>query len=667
MVLALLSFVLPARAQTPVIDSLQRIIAVNRQDSTEASTYIRLADELARINVIEAKRCSYNAMFLARRLNLPLTLSAAYSDLVIMNGQTNLPDSARYFLSLLEQLARANKAGKVQGNYYSTAGLFYRREGNYKAALPFLMECLQLYTTEDNQIGMAGQSLNIGNNYLDMAQYKNAMSYHLKALNIFEALGNKRGISFCYNAIGNDFIELKQYADGLPYLERSLALKAALNDKRGKASGYTNLGVVQEGLGDFEKALDDYKEALSINRELKLSTEEAKGDLNIGRLYGRMHQPDSARRYLGLSRSLVQQISDTALLAAVNVEIAGLENNLSRERSAEKTFLSTLKTSIEMGDKKEEIGNYKFLSDFYKKNKQYDKALGYNERYHNEIDSMQNKELQLQMKGLERQYNLAKKEKEIDLLKEEKLLYQANSRNHAIFQYAALICLLLLVVIGCLVVLRNRVVQNARRLIEIEKIRNNIARNLHDDIGSTLTSINILSSLTLQQAAGDEKFIRDLEKIKDRSATIMESMGDIVWAINPANDPLDRTIWKMKEFAVEIFEPAGIGFTFKEDDRLADLKLGVAERKNFYLIFKEAINNIVKYSGATETEISLQTTANRFSLWIRDNGRGFDATKQYSGNGLKNMQSRATEMNAVLEVDSSPAAGTRVYVAVPIT
>jgi two-component system sensor histidine kinase UhpB len=665
--LVLLLLASSARAQTTVIDSLQKIIARNGHDSTEASTYIHLADEFTRTNLIEAKRCSFNAMALSRRLGLPKVLSAAYADLVIINGQTNQPDSAKYYLSLLQQLADGSAFNKVKENYYSTAGLFYRREGNYKAALPFLENCLQLLTAEDNKIGMAGQSLNIGNNYLDMGMYKNAMTYHLKALNIFESIGNKRGISFCYNAIGNDFIELKQFADGLPYLERSLALKSELNDKRGKATGYINLGVLQEGLGNYEKALFDYRMALAINRELRLTTEEAKTDLNIGKLFATMNRPDSASAYFDHSRTLLLQMGDTALLASVSLEMAGLQNNLRRRRSAEKTFLSTLNTSIEMGDKKEEISNYKYLSDFYAKNKQYDKALGYNERYHNEMDSMLNKDLQVQMKELERQYSMEKKEKEIDLLKEERLLYQANLRNQEIFRYGALVFLLLLIIIGFLVVVRYRVVQKAMRLVEIEKMRNNIARNLHDDIGSTLTSINILSKVALQQANGDEKFVRDLEKIKDRSATIMESMGDIVWAINPANDPLDKTIIKMKEFAAEIFEPAGIGFTFREDEKLADLKLGVAERKNFYLIFKEAVNNIVKYSGATEADISLQATAHLFSLKVSDNGRGFDVTKQCAGSGLKNMQSRASEMNAVLEVDSSRATGTRVYVAVSIT
>jgi two-component system, NarL family, sensor histidine kinase UhpB len=660
-------FVPSAGAQTPAIDSLQRIIARGQQDSTEAITCIRLADEFSRTNLAEARKCCFSAISLSRRLNLPTILSAAYADLVVMNGQTNQPDSARHYLSLLQQLAGGSTVKRVKENYYSTAGLFYRRTGNYKAALPYLQECLRLLMAEDNKTGMAGQSLNIGNNYLDMGQYKKAMTWHLKALKIFETLGNKRGISFCYNAIGNDFVELKQFADGLRYLQRSQALKTELNDTRGLAFGYNILGQAQEGLGDYEKALLDYRQALAINRELKLVTEEAKTDLNIGKLFERINQADSAKEYFQQSKTLIRQIDDTALLASVNQEMEALQNNLIRIRSTEKTFLSTLSTSIEMGDKKVEVSNYKFLADFYAKNKQYDKALGYNERYHSQMDSMQGKELQLQMKALEQQYSMEKKEKEITLLKEEKLLYQANLRNQEIFRYASLVFLLLLIIIGFLVVVRYRVVQKTMRLVEIEKIRNNIARNLHDDIGSTLTSINILSKVALQQAAGDERIVRDLEKIKDRSATIMECMGDIVWAINPANDPLDRTILKMKEFAAEILEEAGIGFTFQEDDKLADCTLGVTERKNIYLIFKESIHNMVKYSGATEADITLQKTANRFSLKISDNGKGFDTTRQHAGNGLKNMQGRASEMNAVLVVDSSPATGTCVYVAVPIT
>ena len=706
-----------AGAQSPVIDSLQKIVLQGREDSTAAVVYIRLTDEYARINIAEAKKWALQAESLSRKLGLASTLSLAYSELTTLNVQTNQPDSARHYLELLKELAGNHPTVKIREDYNFTAGLYYRKQGNYKASLPYMLESLRLITLEGNKTGMAGQNLNIGNSYQSLGEYKNAMVYHLRALALFDSLGNRRGLSFCYNSIGNDYMSLNQFGQALPYIEKSLALKNELNDKKGKAVSYMNLGEIEASLDHPEKALSGYRESLALNKELKLTLEEAKVDFDIGKLYAKQRQGDSAREYFYRSRSLFRESRDTAYVYAVDAELANLSNManetaarsggtipisgeaVSRDavpksneavpvlnekasgqllvsgnaggqggsKAAEKIFLNTLSTSKAMGDKGMEINNYKYLSDYYAKSSQYDKALAYNEKYHSVLDSIENNELQLQLRTLEGQYNLEKKEKEIRLLKEEKLLYQANLRNQELFRYGVLLLLVLLVIIGVLWAARNRVLQKAGRLIEIEKLRNQIARNLHDDIGSTLTSINILSKVALQHANGNASVTDDLEKIKDRSSTIMESMGDIVWAINPANDTLDKTILKMKEFSAEILEPAGIGFTFREEGPLNGCRLGVAERKNVYLIFKEAINNMVKYSGATLADISLQRSDHRWLLKISDNGKGFDTEKPFCGNGLKNMQSRATEMNGIFTIDSSPDAGTRIYVTIPIT
>lgn len=664
----LLLCILLARTQapSPVIDSLQKIINQDKKDSAEAAAYLSLIYEYARIDIGAAKQCCFNLMALCRESNLPVPLSGAYSNLVTLDIQTNQPDSARYYLHLLEKLAGENSHSRVQSNYNLTAGLFYRKQGNYRASIPYMLEGLRLYTAEGNKVGMAGQHLNIGNNYQDMGEYRNAMTYHLKALDLFEEIGNRRGMSFAYSAIGGDFTRLGQYAKALPYIQRSLALKTELNDKKGRATAYVDLGDIHEGLQHPEEALANYKEALALDRALTLTLEEAKVDLIIGKLYAQKRSPEQAAGWFTRSRDLFLRLGDTAYVTAVNAEIAGLEKKGPVDSDDEKAFLASLATSTRTGDRITEINNYKYLADFYTRRGQYDKALQYNERYHTELDSFQNKDLQLQVRALEQQYNLEKKEEEISLLKKDRQLYQANLRNQEIFRYGAILFICLLLIIGLLVMARWRVMQRSRRQVEIEKMRNQIARNLHDDIGSTLSSINIMSKVALQQVDGHPSVSRDLEKIKDCSSIIMESMNDIVWAINPANDPIDKTILKMKEFAVAMLEPAGIGFSFREEGRLSDMKLGVEERKNLYLIFKEAINNVVKYSRATQVDIVLQVMTHRFQLKITDNGKGFDTERSYTGNGLKNMQSRASEMRALYEIDSSPAGGTRIGLELPI-
>jgi signal transduction histidine kinase len=193
-----------------------------------------------------------------------------------------------------------------------------------------------------------------------------------------------------------------------------------------------------------------------------------------------------------------------------------------------------------------------------------------------------------------------------------------------------------------------------------DKLRMKIARDLHDEIGSTLTSINIISKLTIQQSEANGMVKANLKKIKEYSSKMMESMSDIVWAINPANDTMDKILIRMKELSAEMLEPAKVNYYFHEEGNLENLKLNVGQRKDLYLIFKEALNNAVKYSEASEVHISLKQKENRLHLRITDNGKGFDLNSARSGNGLRNMKGRAEDMRAVLQIESILETGTTV-------
>lgn len=200
-----------------------------------------------------------------------------------------------------------------------------------------------------------------------------------------------------------------------------------------------------------------------------------------------------------------------------------------------------------------------------------------------------------------------------------------------------------------------------------EKLRTKIARDLHDEMGSTLTSINIISKVAMEEGQEQEKTKQYFQKIKDHSGRMMESMSDMVWAINPVNDSFEKVILRMKEFAAEILEPARINYYFTETGELEKTQLNPEQRKDIYLIFKEALNNVVKYSAATEVNISFELTVDRLRMMIADNGSGFDATVISSGNGLKNMHSRSAEMGATIRIDSIKGTGTLIALELPVT
>src|SRR4030095_4065823 len=182
-----------------------------------------------------------------------------------------------------------------------------------------------------------------------------------------------------------------------------------------------------------------------------------------------------------------------------------------------------------------------------------------------------------------------------------------------------------------------------------ENIRNNIAADLHDDIGSTLNSISLFSEVAKHEAG---KPIPALDQIGVSARKIIDAMSDIVWTINPENDAFENVISRMRSLAYLLLKAKGIEFTFKTDESLNQLSLPMLARKNVYLLFKESINNLVKYSNATRASFHISLENENVKMVIRDNGVGFDMENVQMGNGIKNMKRRAEEIGAQLLIES---------------
>ncbi|WP_298348606.1 sensor histidine kinase [Runella sp.] len=217
-----------------------------------------------------------------------------------------------------------------------------------------------------------------------------------------------------------------------------------------------------------------------------------------------------------------------------------------------------------------------------------------------------------------------------------------------------------------IVFLGNR--NKLKNLEEKQKLRNKIAEDLHDEVGSTLSSISILSNIAqknLQQNQW-EKTETIINKISRDSRTTLDAMDDIIWSVNPDNDSLRLVILRLKEFANPLLEAQEIECVFKIPTDTVNVVVGMIPRRNLYLIAKEAINNAAKYAQASKVTVEIQKQNNELILNVEDNGKGFDTEAPSSRNGLKNMEKRAKEIAGTLTINSVIDKGTAVRLQLPL-
>lgn len=225
--------------------------------------------------------------------------------------------------------------------------------------------------------------------------------------------------------------------------------------------------------------------------------------------------------------------------------------------------------------------------------------------------------------------------------------------------------LLLISVVFFTIVIFFRQRENNRQILHT--LRNKISRNLHDDIGSTMSSISLFGTVAQKHVHNKESIeYKMLQKINESANQVMEAINDIVWAINADNDKLVNVIQRMRTYLSSLSDASDIKIISDFQQQVYEISLDMVERRNLYLIFKECVNNAIKYSQALELKISLYEKDGWIHLNVVDNGIGFDQQLEeeklsLGGNGLKNIKNRSEELSGKLDIISTKDAGTKIY------
>ena len=220
----------------------------------------------------------------------------------------------------------------------------------------------------------------------------------------------------------------------------------------------------------------------------------------------------------------------------------------------------------------------------------------------------------------------------------------------------------LLVVIAMYSLYRYRI----NHLLRLQKVRNTIATDLHDDIGSTLTNISILSELGKKNLKEPRTAGQFLQRITEESVATQQALDDIIWSVNTRNDNLEELQARMRRYVAEVFESSNISCRFNFNNASESDKLNMEQRRDLYLVFKECMNNIHKHASAKNIYIKIAMSNGVLNMQIEDNGKGFDPHITTHRNGLKNLQTRVEKWKGNLKIDTAAGKGTRVEILMPI-
>ncbi|PWK17344.1 signal transduction histidine kinase [Arcicella aurantiaca] len=205
---------------------------------------------------------------------------------------------------------------------------------------------------------------------------------------------------------------------------------------------------------------------------------------------------------------------------------------------------------------------------------------------------------------------------------------------------------------------------NLRQKLKLQDVRNRIAADLHDEVGSNLNSIAIFVELLRRKSPPE--LLPILDKITNNSTESVQLMQDTIWAIQAKNDDFQKFIDRMKGFSTEVLAAKGISLNFENQVDSSRNTLSMDARKNAYMIYKEAINNIVKHSKATKVEVKILMENHQIIIEISDNGVGFDPNQATEGNGLRNFEERAENNEMRLNINSVKGIGTKVLLEIPL-
>lgn len=535
--------------------------------------------------------------------------------------------------SVRGQASSLNSIGNVQVTMY-----------NYPKALENFFEVLRLGQELGDEQLITNAHHNIGMVHDYTNDFDKALEYYEKARQGFENLDNRGGLGGTLNNIGLIYKNKGEPAKAIPVYEQALEIFTALKSPYGVAVLQNNLGVVYQLLGDYYKSLSFHQAALKTNTEIGNQDGIANSNNSIGDCYLGMKRYREAIMHFSKGYDIASRIRSMARMAEA---YEGLSTSWEGLRDYQKS-LHFLKEARVLRDS---ILSAEKFQKLYEMEQKYESAL---------------KERQIAL------LNAETANQQLAIAEQQQLIAKRNTQLILVISVVALI-----IIVVYFVYWRMRLIQKARLetltrekeqavMKSIYEQRLNISKDMHDEIGSGLTHIAMLSEVIAVRSQAPNEIKKEIHTITDTARALIQNMSEIIWALNPHNESLSNLIAYLREQTNKYFEPFDVEYALQVADNIPEVRLNNIQRRNLFLVTKETLNNALKHARASAVKLVVRVEGTSLAFEVCDNGRGFDIDNiRRSANGLRNMRSRMEEINGTFEITSS-ASGTSVRYTLPL-
>ncbi|MBD2700800.1 sensor histidine kinase [Spirosoma sp. BT702] len=564
-------------------------------------------------------------------------------------------------LQIAEKVSVQLDYGRGVARTYNNMGNTCYLTNRPKEALGHFQKALKIgekYKLHPRTIALTLSNIAIA--YSKLGQPDKVVEIELQSLQLQKQY-NLKPLPSSYENIGHALKRMNEQKEAIDYYQQALAIKRTANNPYGMAITEHNIGRCYDDLNQEMPAISHYKTALNyiLGSDYELLRADILG--NIGLALRKEKRFQQAKPYLEQSLAIAIKQKNNESIGSGYFSLGRFYEEIKDYKQAEQYMKKALALANGDDDKANIALYTQGLADLYGGMKNFQQAYVFQLERNQRMDSTTAIRTSAEVQRMVAKYETEKKEARIKLLQQEAKLNQQQAERTSFRTNALLIGAALLLLLGVAVSawLLNRA--KVRRLEEAQQLRKQIAHDLHDEVGSTLSSISMLSGHTdtLLRQNQPESAQKMVQKIYSDARQILESIDEIIWTINPSNDTLHRIALRLQEYAQPLMESKNINFTFQVDPTLEETPISMEVRRSLYLIGKEAINNLIKYSQATQATVKFERSDTQLRVLIEDNGQGFDTSQQSGRTGQTSMKQRAQAMGGLLEVRSVPEQGTQ--------